>query len=108
MKKAVNKKSFLNLDKNQFNILNQIIKQHVPNKTIWAYGSRVNGKPRDRSDLDLVIFDCDPVQIMNFETILEESHLLISVDVMDWKKIPHSFKKDIKNNYVVLQKKIHG
>ena len=42
---------------------------------------------------------------MDLKDALEESELLISVDIMDWNNIPDSFKENIKNQYVVLQEK---
>ena len=99
MKKQQN----INLDKKQFELLNKLLTKYIPNKTVWAYGSRVNGKAGKRSDLDLAVFDCTPVQIMDLKYALEESRLLISVDVMDWNNIPDSFKENIKKQYVILQ-----
>lgn len=93
----------IDLDNTQFNVLTQIIRKCIPGKTVWAYGSRVTGKVRKKSDLDLAVFDCDATQIVNFKSALEESKLIISVDVMDWDSIPHSFQKEIKKQYVVVQ-----
>ena len=99
MKKQQN----INLDQNQLSLLNKLLKRHLSNKTVWAYGSRVNGKAGKRSDLDLAVFNCTPSQIMDLKYALEESELLISVDVMDWENIPDSFKQNIKTQYAVLQ-----
>ena len=95
--------SIINLDKEQFGLLNKLLTKYIPNKTVWAYGSRVNGQAGKKSDLDLAVFNCTPVQIMDLKDALEESQLLISVDVMDWNHIPDSFKENIKKQYVVLQ-----
>lgn len=97
------KQSKINLDKKQFELLIKLLKKYIPNKKVWAYGSRVNGKSGKRSDLDLAVFNCTPVQVMDLKYALEESRLLISVDVMDWNNIPDSFKNNIKKQYVVLQ-----
>ena len=93
----------INLDQSQLSLLNKLLKRHLSNKTVWAYGSRVNGKAGKRSDLDLAVLNCTPSQIMNLKYALEESELLISVAVMDWENIPDSFKQNIKKQYVVLQ-----
>ena len=97
------KQTTLSLDQEQMHLLKRIIKKHLPDKTIWAYGSRVNGSAGKKSDLDLAVFDCTPTQIMDLKYALEESTLLISVDVMDWNNIPDSFKNNIKKQYVILQ-----
>ena len=95
----------IDLDKKQFNVLTQIIRKYIPGKVVWAYGSRATGKVRRKSDLDLAVFDCNAVQIVDFKTALEESKLIISVDVMDWDSITKSFQKEIKKQYVVVQDK---
>ena len=33
-----------------------LLKQHLPNVAVWAYGSRVKWTARPQSDLDLVAF----------------------------------------------------
>ena len=97
------KERLIDLDKKQLELVKKIIKKHIPKKTVWAYGSRVFWKARESSDLDLAVFDCDVRQISRLRSAFEESNLLISVDVMNWKKIPEHFKTNIKQKYVVLQ-----
>ena len=84
-------------------LLKEIIKRHIPNKAVWAYGSRVNWKASEISDLDLVVFGCDSTDVYYLRDAFEESNLLISVDVMEWESIPDNFKENIKRKYVVLQ-----
>ena len=93
----------IDLDKKQLHLLKKIIKTYIPKKTVWAYGSRVFFKAKKTSDLDLAVFDCEDQQISHFKEALEESNLLISVDVLNWNKIPKEFKENIKKKYVVLQ-----
>ena len=89
----MNKENLIDLDKKQLALLDKIIKQYIPNKTVWAYGSRVTWKANEISDLDLVVLGCGSADISDFKEALEESNLLISVDVMDWENIPDNFKK---------------
>jgi len=35
--------------------LEALLRAHVPDAEVWAYGSRVNGRSHDGSDLDLVL-----------------------------------------------------
>ena len=86
-------------------LLKKIIKKHIPGKKIWAYGSRAKGKAGEKSDLDLAVFDCSESQIYSLKEALEESDLLISVDILGWESIPDSFKANIKERYIELQKK---
>ena len=101
----MSKEKLIDLDKEQLGLLVAILKRHIPHKTIWAYGSRVTWKAGETSDLDLAVFDCDSTEIFDLREALEESDLLISVDVMDWESIPENFKENIRKKYVVLQEK---
>ena len=97
------KDNLIDLDIDQLKLLKKIIKAYIPGKTVWAYGSRVKWKAQDRSDLDLAVFDCSDRQINNLKEALEESDLLISVDVLDWESIPEDFKVNIQKKYMILQ-----
>lgn len=84
-------------------LVNLILKKHVPGKIVWAYGSRVTGNSKPQSDLDIVVFDADNHVIGDLKDAFSESDLPFRVDVMDWKKIPDNFKKNISELYVVIQ-----
>ena len=101
----MSKEQLIDLDRRQLGLVEAIIRRHIPGKAVWVYGSRVTWKADERSDLDLVVFDCDAAVIMELKEAFEESDLLISVDVMDWENIPENFKENIKKKYVVLQEK---
>ena len=98
------KENLIDLDIAQLRLLKKLIKAHIPGKTVWAYGSRVKWRAEDSSDLDLAVFDCSDREIGDLKEALEESNLLISVDVLDWESIPENFKTNIQKKYVVLQK----
>ena len=101
----MSKEKLIDLDQEQLGLLEAILKRHIPDKTVWAYGSRVTWKAGETSDLDLAIFGCDSMEIYDLKEALEESDLLISVDVVDWENIPEKFKENIRKKYVILQKK---
>ena len=101
----MSKEKLIDLDQEQLGLLKAILKRHIPDKTVWAYGSRVTWKAQETSDLDLAVFGCDSMQMYDLKEALEESDLLISVDVMDWESIPENFKVNIRKKYVVLQEK---
>jgi len=70
---------------------------------ILAYGSRVNGEAHDTSDLDLVIVSKDqtPIDIDEFgrfKDSLINSNIPILIQVMDWNRMPSSFKHNILLN----------
>ena len=99
----MSKEKLIDLDREQLDLLHSILKRHIPNKTVWAYGSRATWKAKETSDLDLAVFDCTPTEIYHLKEELEESDLLVSVDVMDWESIPESFRENIREKYVVVQ-----
>ena len=85
-----------------------LLRHHLPNIEVWAYGSRVNGRSHDASDLDLVLRgdELEPIAESLFTDLVdafEESDIPILIDVHDWARLPESFHQDIEHNYVVLQ-----
>ena len=101
----MSKEKLIDLDRDQLDLLHTILKRQMPDKTVWAYGSRVNWKAGETSDLDLTVFGCDPMEIYDLREDIKESELLISVDIMDWESIPDDFKEIIRRKYVVLQER---
>ena len=74
---------------------------------LWAYGSRVNGKAHETSDLDLVIISkdnniLDIDDLSEFKERLQSSNIPILVQVVDWYRIPKSFHQNILDNYEVM------
>ena len=95
----------INLRPRHEEIVRRILKKHVPNATVWVFGSRVKQTANDSSDLDLVIVSQSkiPLQVMNLLKFdFEESDLPFKVDVLDWQNISDDFKKVIKERYVVF------
>lgn len=85
-----------------------ILQQYVPDYEVWAYGSRVTGGAYAASDLDLVVRNphdllqpCE--RIFDLIEAFIDSDLPIRVDVMDWARIPESFRREIERAYVVVQ-----
>ena len=81
-----------------------LLKQHLPNVVVWAYGSRVKWTARPQSDLDLVAFtSCEQkAAVFNLREALEESSLPFPVDLFIWDELPESFRKRIEAEHVVL------
>lgn len=87
-----------------------LLRTHVPSAEVWAYGSRVSGDCHDASDLDLVLRNPDNLQQESaggsaLKAACSDSNLPIRVDVMDWARIPDSFRREIERVHVVLQKR---
>ena len=74
---------------------------------IWAYGSRVDGKAHDTSDLDMVLRtqDLSPIDInemIHFKELIADSTLPILIQCFDWARLPKSFHQNILKKYEVL------
>jgi len=74
---------------------------------VWAYGSRVNGKAHEGSDLDLVIrtSDLSPMPLVIFNDLyykIKNSNIPILADLFDWARLPASFHHNIKKEHKVL------
>ena len=82
-----------------------ILAEHLPDREVWAYGSRVNGQARKYSDLDLVIMGDEPLnEVIRFllKEDLSESRLPFIVQVKDWQLIPPEFQDEIRRCYAVI------
>ena len=93
-------------------IVQEILRRHVPDREVWAFGSRVRGTARDASDLDLCIRGDES---MGFERLgrlrdaFSASVLPFRVDVVDWATTAETFRGIIeKGRVVVKQDKMTG
>ena len=88
--------------------LEALLHEHVPGVEVWAYGSRVNGRSHEGSDLDLVLRGpaLEPlgVEYVDLTEALEQSNIPILVQTHDWARLPENFHKEIERDYVVVQK----
>ena len=90
--------------------LQELLKDHVPDAEVWAYGSRVNGESHEASDLDLVIRGptLEPLgaEFLNLVEAIEKSSIPILVEVLDWARLPENFHKEIQRDYVVVRRQV--
>ena len=89
-------------------VIREILKKHIPNAEIWAFGSRARWTAKDTSDLDLAIISDEktPSKILTLLKMeLEDSDIPFKVDILDWQGISEEFQTIIKEEYVVFQRK---
>ncbi len=98
----------LDLPPRYLRIVQALLREHVPDAEVWAYGSRVNGSSHEGSDLDLVVRGpgLEPLGggFLNLLEAIEESNIPILVQIHDWARLPESFHPEIERDYVVVQK----
>lgn len=97
----------LEFDPEYLNELLSIISRELPGYEVWAFGSRVKQQAHSGSDLDLVVrnphqLDKPCHQLVVFKQSLKDSHIPILIDVVDWARIPDSFRDEIQQQYEVL------
>ena len=84
-----------------------LLREHLPGVEVWAYGSRVNGRSHDGSDLDLVLRGpgldkIDASRLAEFTEALRDSTIPFLVEARDWARLPESFHQEIEREHVVL------
>ena len=84
-----------------------LLHKHIPGVEVWAYGSRVNGRSHDGSDLDLVLrgphlAEIDASQLAEITEVLREATVPFLIEARDWARLPKSFHREIEREHVVL------
>ena len=96
----------IELDSHELAEVQQILKEHMPEYTVWAFGSRVRGDAKKYSDLDLAIITDAPISLSKMADLKEafnDSSLIFKVDIVDWAITSESFRRIIEVENVVLQ-----
>lgn len=86
-------------------LLQSILRTHVPDRQVWAFGSRVSGKAKPFSDLDLAIVGKEPLPLDTRAALneaLAQSDLPWIVDVVDWATVSPAFRGIIERDRVVV------
>ncbi len=83
----------------------EILRRHVPEREVRAFGSRVTGKAKKFSDLDLVIMGNTPVPSFTLARLadeFDESDLPFKVDLVDWARTEDGFRRIIEEQSVAI------
>ena len=87
-------------------IVRDILRKHVPDREVWAFGSRAKRTAKRYSDLDLAVITDTP---MSFEVSgalredFSESDLPWRVDIVDWATTSEAFRRVIEQDKVMVQ-----
>ena len=95
----------VHLQPHEWEIVAAILRKHVPDTSVWAFGSRATGRRLKRfSDLDLAVEgQLDASQAYGLEEDFDESSLPIKVDVVQLGTITPEFRARIEKDFVLVQ-----
>ena len=95
----------LYLNPEHLRIVQAILANHLPGRSVVAFGSRVTGQHKPHSDLDLCIMG-DPAltfaQLADLREDFAESDLPMRVDIVEWASLTPAFQTVIKQNHMVI------
>jgi type I restriction enzyme, S subunit len=83
-----------------------ILQNCVPQREVWAFGSRAKWTAKPYSDLDLAIIGNEPLPLdvqASLSDAFADSDLPWRVDVVDWATTSESFRRIIARDKVVVQ-----
>lgn len=98
----------IDIDSLQLELIKRILFETIPEYSVWAFGSRVNGRPQKFSDLDLALIPGEKDEKIDWRMIeklkdaFSESDLPIMIDVIDYNSVSENFRKIIFENHSVL------
>ena len=96
----------IDLNPHDWEEVKRILKTHVPEYEVWAFGSRVTWTAKAYSDLDLAIISNQALSLSTIAKLkddFDESTLAFKVDVVDWATTSESFRQIIENGKILIQ-----
>lgn len=96
----------LALSERHAQMIEQVLLEHVPDRPVWAFGSRTFGRARRYSDLDLAIGGDAPMDALlayDLEEAFDKSLLPIEVDLTDLNEVDARFKLRIEPFFLPVQ-----
>ena len=90
----------------EWRIVSDILRKHIPDLEVRAFGSRVKGTVKPYSDLDLAVMADRPLISAVRAALADdfsESDLPWKVDVVDWATTAESFRRIIERDGIVVQ-----
>lgn len=96
----------IDLQPGHWGIVRGILLRHVPQREVWAFGSRATRTAKQYSDLDLTVIGEAPLSISILGALAEdfaESDLPFRVDLVDWATTDESFREIIRGTRVLVQ-----
>ena len=95
----------LGMHHREWDTVRAILKAHVPEFEVWAFGSRAAGTAGAYSDLDLAIAGEGPLDSARRAALHEafvESDLPWKVDLVDWVSVGERFRQAVEGRGRVM------
>ncbi len=86
-------------------IVQGILHEYIPNREVWAFGSRVKKSHKPFSDLDLAVMGSESLslgEMADLSYAFSHSNLPFKVDVVNWATTESTFQNIIRDQYVRL------
>ena len=80
-------------------IVQAVLKKNVPQRIVWAFGSRVKGTAKPYSDLDL-----SWAELAGLVDDFSHSDLPWKVDIVDWANTSEEFRQIISAGKIEIQR----
>lgn len=83
-----------------------ILERHVPDREVWAFGSRAKGPAKQYSDLDITVIGDEPLSLgimADLRDAFAESPLPFKVDIVDWATTRPRFREAIASAKVIVK-----
>ncbi len=96
----------IDVEEKHLAVVRRILAEHVPDCEVRVFGSRIEGKSREFSDLDLVLVGGEKRNWRRIERLKDSfasSDLPMIVEVIDWHAISDELRAVIENHYEVIQ-----
>jgi type I restriction enzyme S subunit len=98
--------SLIDLRPEHLRIVERLLREYVPDREVRAFGSRVAGKAKPTSDLDLCVMGSTSLAASDIDALdlaFSESTLPFKVDVVEWVRLSARFQQLILQPSVVIQ-----
>lgn len=90
----------------EWNIIQSILATYIPHREVWAFGSRVKGRVKSFSDLDIAVMGESSLStgtVADLRQAFSDSDLPYKVDLVLWSETSENFRQLIANSHVVIR-----
>ena len=87
-------------------IVRDILQRYVPDRVVFAFGSRAKWTAKEFSDLDIAIIGDEPLSLGlmgEMREAFQESALPFKIDIVDWASITPEFRQIIQASKLQIQ-----